>query len=497
MLNECASTTNRLARGASIYVVWLALGKGLTVLLQVVLGRWLGPALYGLYALGYSIISLLSWVSVLGLDQGVLRFCAIHRTRDQLGELRLTLWRALETAGVASVLTATGLLLGSDVIARRFFVPSFGNVLAGFAMALPFIAVARIAGTYLQSLQDINRMSFLQLFAGPSLNIALLMLAILWDKGLIGAVETYVSCCVGTAALAAYYLVKKRPAKLEGKMAAASDALPLIRYSLALMLTGLSYQLILRAPQVLLGHLGSSTDVGVYSAGASFALGFGFMTLTFLQPALPMLVELYETRQTEALRLLYQNSTRWTLALVTPIFLLLALFNSEVMQVFGRNFRAAGPILLVMSLGWLVYYGKGPGSALLQMTGRQNLDLANTLGVAILTVAMNYFAIPRYGAMGAAIATAGCTVVWAVVEYTEVRLLYGLWPWSSGALLNILGAFVTAGVVVFLRLFLPWETCLVTAICLYGMLYFGCCLEADDRRLMAAGLARVRGLLQC
>ena len=494
--NPEASIARRLARGASIYVVWLAVGKGLTVILQIVLGRWLGPANYGLYSLGYSLVSLLSWVSVLGLDQGVLRFCAIHRTREEPGKVQATVWRALTLAGVASVLTTALLVAGSNMISNKFFTPAFACVLAAFALTLPFVALLRIAGTYLQSLHDIHRMSVLQLLARPSFNFVLLALAIVLGLGLGGAVGAYVLCCVGSAALAAYYLAKFLPAKSHDKPVVSDGHSRLMRYSLTLMASGLTYQTILRAPQVLLGHLSTNAEVGVFSAGASFALGFGFMTSTFLQPAMPMMVELHEKRQSDGMRRLYQNSTRWTLAAVVPIFLFLTLFNGEVMRLFGRNFIAAGPILVAMSLGWLAYYGKGPGSALLQMTGRQNLDMANTLSVAVLTIVANYLAIPRYGAMGAALATAGSIAVWALVEYVEVRILFGLSPWSPGAQRNILAAAATAALTLSLRPFLRWELLLLVTICLYSVMYLGFCLEPEDRRISAAAFAKLSGMLK-
>jgi O-antigen/teichoic acid export membrane protein len=402
----------------------------------------------------------------------------------------------LEWAGVASALTTALLVFGSRAIAGRFFMPSFASVLVSFALTLPFVSFIRIAATYLQSLHDIYRMSVLQLLARPALNIALLILAISLSWGLAGAVWAYMLCCVGTAGLAAFYLAQKSSGKFPDKPALAADNPSLMRYSLALMFAGLSYQVILRAPQVLLGHLSSSIEVGVFSAGASFALGFGFMSSTFLQPAMPIMVELYETRQSESLRRLYQNSTRWTLAAVTPVFLFLSLFNGEVMSLFGRNFSTAGPILVAMSLGWLAYYGKGPGSALLQMTGRQNLDLANTFGVAVLTVVTSYLAIPRYGAMGAALASMGSIAVWAFAEYLEIRVLYGLSPWSSGAQRNVVGALITAAVTVSLRSFLPWQILLLTASCLYGAFYFGLCLEPDDRQVVSAALTRLGSLVQ-
>lgn len=495
--HQDASITRRLFRGASIYVVGLALGKGLTVILQIILGRWLGPAQYGLYALGYGVVSLASWVSVLGLDQGVLRYCAVYRTQGQFGRVRTTFLRAAAFVAVASVATTAVFVLGAARIAGWFFIPSFARVLADFAWALPFLAIIRIVGTYFQSIHDICRMCIMQLLAQPVVNLTLLGVAVAMGWGIRGAVGSFVLCCLGTAALGCFYIVRRLPAKQTAPDTVGVKHLPLLRYSLTLMFVGLSYQVILRVPQVLLGHLGTSTDVGVYSAGGSFALAFGFMTLTFLQPAIPMMVDLYETGQTEGLCKLYQSTTRWTLAVVMPAFLFLSLFSGEVMRLFGRGFGSAGPVLLILSLGWLVYYGKGPGGALLEMTGRQNLDLANSAVVGVLIVFLNYWAIPHHGAYGAAVATGAGITVWALAEYLEVRLLYGISPWSSGALLNILAAAVTAMVTVLLRPFFPWEVLLSAAACVYGTLYFGFCLEADDRRMLATSRDWLRAWLRC
>jgi O-antigen/teichoic acid export membrane protein len=114
------------------------------------------------------------------------------------------------------------------------------------------------------------------------------------------------------------------------------------------------------------------------------------------------------------------------------------------------------------------------------MTGRQNLELANMAGAAALTVATNYLAIPRYGTIGAAVATAGSIAVWALVEYLEARLIYGLSPWSPGAIRNLLVALITAAATVLLRPLLSSSVLFLVTAIFYGTLYFGLSLEAGD-----------------
>jgi O-antigen/teichoic acid export membrane protein len=484
----------RLARGASIYVMGLLVGKGLTVVLQIMLGRWLGPAAYGLYALGYTVVALLQWVTSLGLDQGVLRYCALYRAQNRPGQVRATLRRALLLATIASAVVAALLVLTSGKIAARFFTVQFSSVLAIFVLALPCLIVTKIAATYVQSANDILRMTVLQLLARPVTNVVFLAAAIALGLGLEGAVGAYVLCAVAAAALGLYYLARTSPGPAGPRVK--TNHSPLMRYSMAMVLVGLSYQVILRISVLLLGHLATSAEVGVYSAGASFALAFGFMPLIFAQPALPMMVELYEASRLDELRELYRKVTRWTLATVLPPFLVLCLFRNEIIWLFGRNFSQGGTVLLILSLGWLIYHGKGPAGGVLEMTGRQNLEVANTAGIAALMVVANALAIPRYGALGAAVATAATIAAWAVVEYVEVRLIYGLSPWSRAARRNLLVAVITAAAAIALSPFLPWVLLFLVAGSLYSSLYLGLCVEPEDRVVARAALDRARAWLR-
>jgi O-antigen/teichoic acid export membrane protein len=365
-----------------------------------------------------------------------------------------------------------------------------------FALAIPFLAFARVAAAYVQSANDIYRMSVLHHLAQPIANLALLAGAIRLGFGLEGAVGAFVLATAGSAVLGIHYLSKTLPRSAEPGVVARTRHHALLVYSLAVMLAGLNSEIILRAPIILLGHLTNEAEVGVFSAGASFALSFGFVTMTFLQPAMPVMVELYEARRFDGLRRLYLDVSRWTLAAVMPFFLFLCLFRADLMRLFGQKFSAGATVLMILSLAWLIYFGKGPADAILQMTGLQNLGLANVLGAAVLTVATNYLAIPRYGATGAAVATASSIALWALAEYLEVRLIYGLSPWSRGAVGILLAALATAVVTVLLRPWVPWAILFLVAASLYGALYFGFCLEPEDRLIATAAMGRAQAWLR-
>lgn len=66
----------RLAKGAGVLLGGRLLGRGISFAVQIVLGRLLGPALFGLYAIGWNVFLLLGLTASLGLEHGVVRYAA-------------------------------------------------------------------------------------------------------------------------------------------------------------------------------------------------------------------------------------------------------------------------------------------------------------------------------------------------------------------------------------------------------------------------------------
>lgn len=490
------SFAGRLARGASIYVSGLFIGKALVLVIQVVLGRTLGAAAYGLYALGYSILTLMQWLGSLGLEQGVLRYCALYRSRGEDGKVTATLRKAVRVATCSSVL-AVGVLWGfSRLLANRFFsTPKFAGVLAIFALALPFLVGTRIFSTFAQARHDLYRTTVLQNVAQPLSNIVFLLVAMALGYRLHGAQAAFL-LGTGCSAMLGFYYVRQTLIGPAVRVPDASDHQPFFRYSLTLMLVGLSFQLILRMSGLLLGHWSDARQVGLYSAGASFALAFNFVPMVFAQPSLPLMVEFHDTGQSIELRRLYRTVTRWTLAVVVPMFLFLALFRDQVMRLFGHEFAGSGPVLGILSLGWLVYYAKGPAAGILVMTGRQNLDLVNMIGVAMLLGVGSYLVIPRYGAIGAAAVSSVAMVIWAGVEFLQMKFMYGLVPWDSAALRHLSVSAGVAGLGMYLRREFSTPLAAVLTLAAYALFYVSLCIGHEDRLLIGTSLARVRCFLE-
>ncbi len=107
-----------LLRGTLVNGLISVLGYGLTFASFTVLARLLGAASYGVYAVVWSWVTLLSLVAGLGVAQAMLRFVAAYRVQEAYGELRGLLhwarWLVLRASLLLVLITCLVLFLLRD-----------------------------------------------------------------------------------------------------------------------------------------------------------------------------------------------------------------------------------------------------------------------------------------------------------------------------------------------------------------------------------------------
>ena len=120
-------------------------------------------------------------------------------------------------------------------------------------------------------------------------------------------------------------------------------------------------------------------------------------------------------------------------AVLLPIALFvvgfLFLFGEDVIRLlFGEPYLPAYVPLVILASGQLINVAFGSVGQFLTMTGHER-DSLSSLGLsAVANVALNAILIPRYGGVGAAIATALSVVIWNVLLSIRLYRRLGLTP---------------------------------------------------------------------
>ena len=401
-------------------------------LTALLVGRTLGQGALGDFFLAVTILNLLGYTATLGLKQGVIRYAAIYLAQGRPGRVRPLAARAVLFGLLAGLAAAGAIWWGRSWLATVFFSsPCLAEGLVASAAGIPLWAVFTVLVAGLQGLKQIRSKVFLENILQPGTALILAAIAfLLFGPSLSGALWAWVAAVV-IALFAAVLSVRRAPALRSAAPAALAPGAfrSILAYSLPLMGVGFLYYVFTRMDILMLGHLRTSAEVGIYGVAARLAMIIPLPLEAFNVGFEPAVAEVGKTDR-HRLRRLYCRATPWTLGAGAGLALVLLISAPAAFALFGTNFGAGWPVLAILAAGQMVNLAVGPAGVLLSMTGHSRVVLYNCLGMVLLNLGLNFLLIPPYGAAGAAAATAGALAGINLLRLFEVRALLGIHPFS-------------------------------------------------------------------
>lgn len=371
----------------------LRLGIGLFV--GVWIARYLGPEQFGLLNFAIAFTGLFAGIATLGLDGILVR----EIVRDPKG--------AGVTLGTASLLQLISGLIAyliivvviaymrpDDTLARTI-VAILGSMmmLKTFDVAV-FWFESQVQSKYTVWVQN----SVFLIFA--VIKITLIMehasiIAIAWAM-LTEAVVT------GFALFSVMYRMGFAGGQLSISAVRAKE---LLKDSWPLILSAISIIIYMRIDQIMLGQMVGDRAVGVYSAATRVSELWYFMPLAIIVSMFPVVLskKQYSSQQYYAdLQRLFDLMAVISLSVSLVITFL---SNSIVTALFGDEFSNAGVVLSIHIWGSIFVLMGVVSEKILVAENLQILSLYRAVLGAIVNILLNLFLIPKYGVIGAAIAT--------------------------------------------------------------------------------------------
>lgn len=407
-----------LASGASVFLGGRFLGRGVRFLGDIALAHILGPSKLGLFAIGWTLTRIITLVSPMGLDAGVVRFGTKHWENDSESFRGVLLWSLL--LAFLSGLSIGGIVfLGSHWLAVSVFhKEALTGVFRAFGFAMPLISTLRVAASstrisksmiYAVMSEDMSQpISFLLLF--------LILCGIGWR--LQGALDAMVLSFGIALSLAVIFMWKIFPEVRSWKKNAVFPGMRLLTFSFPATISAALGMLIIWVDRLFVGHYGSAAETGVYQSVSQLSVSIAMILGSFASIFSPMTAALHHRGEMKRLEEVFRVSTKWALYVSVPPFLVMCFASREVLSVlFGKPYEIGAVALIILGVGQLVNAGTGPVTGLLVMSGLQN-DLFVISGVSLSAGAvMCMFLIPRWGIAGAAFATATSIIgmfAWAI-----------------------------------------------------------------------------------
>lgn len=486
-----------LGAGAGLMVGGRLAGRGLGFLVAVILARSLGAGLFGIYTLGWTLLRAVGALATLGNEHGVLRFAAPNWPGEKAAARRIAL-RGGAVAVAAGAAAGLGLFLAAGWLeARVFALPGLARVLRLVAVALPLLAGARVLAAGTRVSRDMRPSVWAEDVTQPAAHLLFLGLALAVGWGLLGAVGALVASYGVSLALAAWYLRRLLGGAAPGDSPAVGVR-ELVAFSFPAALAGALGNYVLWVDRLILGAFRSAAEVGVYQVAMQLSAPF-VVVVAALGAAIAPLIPAASAGEAGRLGGPFRACTRWGLDACLALFLVVALAGSDlVLVLFGGEYHAAVAPLVVLAAARVAVAAAGPAGMVLILSGRQRRWLAITGGALAAGVLLQLALVPRFGMLGAAVATGTALVAMNGAALVAVWGELAVYPWDRGLAKGLLaaGAAAVAGVAVRLlglppgapRLLLVTVACL--AVFTAALLAQG--LDPEDRLLLAR-LGRRRG----
>ncbi|WP_423743380.1 flippase (plasmid) [Haladaptatus sp. SPP-AMP-3] len=451
MADSSRSTGSVLLSSGVLVFVGMLLEMATNFSSKIIVAKLLTPAQYGAIALGFTTLSFLVMFVMLGVDRGVARY--LPRAETDSGK-RAVVLVAFKTTLPLSILAGASLVVLAPFLAVDVFSdPSTEFVFRLVGIALPFSALIRVAIGTGQGLQTPFPKVLLQNFARPVTRLAAVLLVAAVGVSVAGVASAYLASFVITGLIASYYLVVRLPFSLRG--GSRSRTRELLRFSFPLMIASTMAVQLGTIDTLVLGIKSDTASVGVYNVVFPLAQLLTLFNASFGFLVMPVISKFHSQNDDDSMRDVYQTVTKWVFIMTLPIFLMMLLFPETIIRrTFGAQYTGGALTLMILTAGFFVQGVTGPNGDTLTSIGNSKLIMILNGGVAILNIALNVVLVPRFGAVGAAIATA--------TVYSLLNILFSVFLYRNAKILPdfaalvppaVLGAVTVVGVYAIDRIF--------------------------------------------
>lgn len=491
-----------IAKGAGIVILGTLIGTGLRFLYRVIIGRYLGPSLLGLFLIGLGLYRISERIACLGIQNGVLRYVALYLGEGDEKRTKGAIIFGLRVVALVGICVGALVFFSSSLISHHiYYNVELVDVLRAFAVAIPFSAFTTILLFATQGFRVMKYKVLVREFQEPLTSVLVFLLLILIGWRLEGALIAFILSVIIGSFLAFYYLRKLFPLLTSKWTPSILEPKKMLRFSWPLFFVSFFYMIILWLNTLLIGYFLSSEDVGIFGAANNVAMLGLVVVNAFVSIFAPVVSDLSNRREMDALENLYKVVTKWISTLSFPLFILMIYFNEEILILtFGKEFIQGASVLVILSIALLINAIIGATGFLTAMSGKPKIELANLGIVLLFTVILSVVLIPKFGILGAAYSTLAAFMLLNVMRIIEVRIIFRIHPFRR----DLYKPFVSGGISLGI-LFLTMKYLSLTPnpqvyfvqgslvfICVYILMIFLFGLEEEDRMVFSRIVDKIK-----
>ncbi len=204
----------------------------------------------------------------------------------------------------------------------------------------------------------------------------------------------------------------------------------ILKYSALIIIAGSIANIILEIDKFMLGQFVTLNNVAYYGVAIYIATVIGVPARAMHQITHPLTAKLLNEKNKVGLNDLYKKSSLNLFIISGFIFLCIIININQLYQLIPNNYSEGFLVVLVIGLAKLFDNLLGNNNAILFNSDYYRMVLVFGIGLALLTVALNYVFIPKFGINGAAYASCITIFIYNITKLLFVYYKFQIQPFT-------------------------------------------------------------------
>jgi len=460
-----------IAKGAIFIFIGIIFSKFANYLYRVILARYLGPAPYGVFSLGLAVLGVVAILSLLGVPQGIVRYISHYKGKGDRTSINGVIFSALKITVPISLVFSVLIFIFSDWISITFFSePNLGIILRILAFAVPLTVLVNNLERILIAFQAVKFNTLAVNFGGGIVKVVLSFIFVFIGLGLAWVASAFVFSLF-TAVVLLFYFLQKKVYNLKGVLSDKRDMTStLMKFSFPLLFTDLFAMLLIWLDTLILGYFLASEFVGIYNVAVPTAMLVYIVPTTIRTIFYPVMTEEYA--KNNPIAGLFRSGTNLILFLSLPIAVFLALFSKQFLSIFfGADYVGGYIVLIIICFSYFIFGLSNTSNIILYIKNKTKFALVNSFVAVVLNVILNIILIPKYGLIGAAIATGISVLVRGILIISESWYFSKIFPFSLRSFIPFVVVLIPSMISLYFMEYITSFWMLLLASIIFGGLY--------------------------
>lgn len=401
------------------------------------LAQLVGAEGLGVFSTSWTILMIGAVLGKLGFDTSIVKFIAESMGKQFTHHVKPIYKHCILIVLTSSSLVAIILIATAVPVSQLFFKN------ADYASIVRVIGISVVPLSLMnynaESMKGLKKITAFSLFQNGSIYILTLLIVWLFSFQSIDNTTSIYSLLIAIIVLliisfwAFQYYLKRIPRPRTEKPKYNFELKSILNITLPMMLTNSLFLIMSWMDILMLSAFKTQADVGIYNTALKIAACISITLVAISSIAAPKIAELHGRKDISGFKRFVKQTSFLNFSISFPIFLAIILFPGFLLGIFGQEFVAGTSTLVILASGQVFGAFSGATIHILNMTGYEKISRNILISTAIINLILNYILVPRYGIIGAAIATSISTILWnllsEIVIYRKFRFLtYPLIP---------------------------------------------------------------------